>query len=283
MPANHPAQTAIICADGHIGGDTCDPQAIAVMLRTCELTQPRIIALNGDMLDCAELHKSTYNRRSVGRLTWQEECTILRRILEELRGRCPESQIVYLEGNHEFRFQRTLVEHAPHLASSVAPLSEHLGLAELGIEWVPCGTPYRLWDFIVIHQLRNGVNSARLSMLECGTNIAVGHGHRLAVIAQTPPQSGTRYGCAVGCLCSLGPVDYSPARRYPDWQQGFLELTLFTSTKAIPHLIPIVDRRAMYPGYSVSRSEVMVNELWQPMVDELAGSDRGRYEQLILG
>lgn len=96
---------------------------LRTLIEGCKLIQPDIINLGGDIFDLPEFGKYAVDPREwdvVGRIKFVHE-----HILKPLREACPDAQIDFVEGNHEFRLLRHLADATPALK---AILSDLLGL-----------------------------------------------------------------------------------------------------------------------------------------------------------
>lgn len=96
---------------------------LRTLIEGCRLIQPDIINLGGDIFDLPEFGKYAVDPREwdvVGRIKFVHE-----HILKPLREACPNAQIDFVEGNHEFRLLRHLADATPALK---ALLSDLLGL-----------------------------------------------------------------------------------------------------------------------------------------------------------
>lgn len=119
--SNSKIKTIIGFSDLH--DQEIDPFYLRVMIETCRMVQPDIINLGGDIFDLAEFGKYGVDPREwdvVGRIKF-----VHKNILEPLREACPDTQIDFLEGNHEFRLLRHLADATPALQ---AVLSDLMGL-----------------------------------------------------------------------------------------------------------------------------------------------------------
>ena len=277
------AHTCYLASDAHFG--LHDRTAPVLFLHACRRAQPQTIALVGDMIDCAELHKSTYGRRipstdDGGSFTWQQEVVILKHFLSALRANCPDSRIVYLEGNHEHRLVKRVLESAPHLHGVTPPLPEYIGLESLGIEWIPCEETLAIGSTIVHHGWSASVYASRQNMLQLAESIVTGHTHRLRVIYQTGARGVVKYGMEIGCLCQR--VASYMARPQPDWQQGFGILTEGSTPQVwFPAAVPIVHGRAIMPGKCLMVSNDSIDEFWRPVAAALASAETERYTRLV--
>jgi len=85
-----------------------DPFSWFVYLDTCKRIQPTVAGLGGDTLDCYSV--SSYNTDPNRLLSLQTELDHVRfKMLKPLREACPNSQIDFFLGNHEWRLWKILV------------------------------------------------------------------------------------------------------------------------------------------------------------------------------
>jgi hypothetical protein len=135
-PSSKRFQTVLVGSDLH---DTdCDPFWRHCFIETAKRVRPEKIVLNGDCLDLPEFSRYTQDPREwdvIGRIKW------LHQFLRDLREASPDSEIVYIAGNHEERLLIHLSEATPALKVVLSDLhgftvSKLLGLEEFGINFV---------------------------------------------------------------------------------------------------------------------------------------------------
>lgn len=104
-------KTIIVGSDFH--DVKSDPFVLAVFIDTCQRIQPDVIVLNGDVFDLYEFSRFDIDPRLVdivGRFNFVKE-----QIFAKLRKACPDSQIDFILGNHEWRLLKLLADKTPHL------------------------------------------------------------------------------------------------------------------------------------------------------------------------
>lgn len=255
---------ALIINDVHLGEE--DRQALATTIRVGIELQPDLVVINGDFLDCTELHKNQLGKRAVATphrspLTMESEITLGKRVLQAIRAGMPNSKIIYNEGNHEQRWGKVIRGNLPHLSELCPSLPSLLGLDDLKIEWVPAGRAYQVGkDWTVTHGTRCSANAGKLAMQEWGGSVVQGHSHRLKLYSQTYGDGRTVYGIEGGHL-HTPQASYTP-REIPDWQQGFVLLTR-AGQQYVPHLIPIIGGKAILPGKTTSVSASACASFWK--------------------
>ena len=213
-----------------------DRLAWDIACQIAERGQPKRIVLLGDMVDFAEGSKRWPVSPDL-KLTTQPTIEELHWWLARLRESCPNSQIVYIEGNHENRIDRALQKLTPELSglrsagdsNALLTWRRLLALDDLGIEYVgPYANDVRFTMFPDCeashgHTVRQGGGATVASILR-GAHISqvCGHIHRREYAARTihgPTGSRTIFACSPGTICRTdGIVPHAGGR--VDWQQG---------------------------------------------------------------
>lgn len=214
--------TVIVASDFHIPFQ--DDKAIDAFLDYIKATQPKVVILNGDILDMFMLSRFT---KGEGRNPL-EEITQCRALLAAIRKLCPDSDIFYVIGNHENRLEKYVLNKAPELASLVEDVFSILKVSEFNIRGCASIT---INDKILFKHGTLLGNKSGLSAIKEMENAYMsgcsGHTHRLCkYIAR---KSGRKFfWIETGCLCSLNP-EYMVN---PNWQQGIARLD-FKSGKVV--------------------------------------------------
>ena len=253
---------ALITGDWHLGEH--DPAAVCVVLQAIVALRPGTIILNGDILDCTELHKNQLGKRAVQQthrssLTVEEEIDQAHYLVKLVRKLAPSADIIFTEGNHELRWGRVMIKDAPHLFGITPTLPALLGLKELNIKWIPHGRVFNYRGWNIFHGTRCNIHAGRCSMMEMAASCLQGHSHRLKMYSMTTMDGRTLYGLEGGHL-HLDQASYTP-RETPDWQKGFTLLTTSQSV-AYPTLVPVVENSAILPGKIISVDPKGVHKFW---------------------
>lgn len=135
-PSDTRWQTYMTCSDMH--DIECDSFWRHVFIDTAKRIQPNIITINGDAIDLPEFSKYTVDPREwdvVGRIKWLHD------FLSDLRDACPNTQIDFIEGNHEHRLLKHLCEASPAMMSILGDLhgwtvSGILGLDKYEVNYI---------------------------------------------------------------------------------------------------------------------------------------------------
>jgi hypothetical protein len=135
-PSSKRFQTVLVGSDIH--DIECDPFWRRCFMDTAKRVQPEKIVINGDALDLPEFSRYSQDPRDwdvLGRIKWLHE------FLGELRMTSPESEIVYIAGNHEERLLIHLSEATPALKVVLSDLhgftvSKLLGLDQFEVNFI---------------------------------------------------------------------------------------------------------------------------------------------------
>lgn len=103
-------QTMLVASDIH--DEECDPFWRRVFVDTVARIQPDTVVLGGDIFDLAEFGRYSVDPRDfdiVSKIKW------VHTFLGDIREAAPDTEIVFVEGNHEHRLLRYLNDNAPAL------------------------------------------------------------------------------------------------------------------------------------------------------------------------
>lgn len=172
---NQNLKKAIILSDIHIPYH--DQAALAVALAYAKDYAPDIFILNGDIIDF--YGASSYRQDPIRIDTLQDELTEGKALLKKIRTDHPNAEIYYIEGNHETRLKRFLLDKAPALAClTCLSFDELIGLEEFDIKFIDYGQSIQLGDLEVTHGeiVRKGAGmSAKAHSDKSGASILIGH------------------------------------------------------------------------------------------------------------
>jgi UDP-2,3-diacylglucosamine pyrophosphatase LpxH len=206
----------VVLSDLHVPFQ--DKRAVRQALGFIREHRPGKIHLLGDICDCYAVSRFVKDPRRKDDLQWELDQTAV--FLEQLREAAGDAQIIYSEGNHEFRLRRFLASEAKALAGlRTLQLDGLLGLEDLGIQYREHDQPYRVGSLLYTHGTlvrKWSAGSAKGHFEKYGCCVIHGHTHRLGAFSHR--DINTVFGAwENGCLCDMNP-DYCTA---PDWQQGW--------------------------------------------------------------
>jgi hypothetical protein len=135
-PSGDRFKTMVACSDLH--DMDCDPFYLRVLLDTIKNVVPDVVCLDGDIFDVPEFGKYGVDPRE-----WDVVARMKAgiSIIRQIREVAPQAQIDFIEGNHEARVVRHLLECSPaikHILSGVHDfdLSRLFKLDELEVNYV---------------------------------------------------------------------------------------------------------------------------------------------------
>lgn len=176
----------------------------------------------------------------------QRDINIARTHLEFLVANTDED-VEMIEGNHEYRLEKLILERAPYLEGFLSPDEGALTMARIldveGVNYIgPYGEAYIHKSFVFKHGDRASKYSAALELADEGSSGMSGHTHRFQTHMHTD-RSGPHAWYSIGCLCHIRgskmPPGYRTGRsRSRNWQQGFA--VIYFNDDASFNVYPIV-------------------------------------------
>ncbi len=225
-PSGKRFQTYIALMDMH--DRDCDPFYRRLAITAIKDIQPDVLILNGDIFDLYEFSSFEKDPRYANVM---EGITWVHRFLAECREACPDMQIDFIEGNHEYRMMRHLADKTPYLMGMLADLhglntSKLLGLDEYEVNYITrsdlsvfnktgikkqIGLNWKIYDncFIASHYPKDK------DMGWPGFN---GHHHKHLVTTKYNPEFGSYQWIQSGCGHKRN-ASYCDGER---WSNGFL-------------------------------------------------------------
>lgn len=257
-PSSRRFQTVLVGSDIH--DIECDPFWRRCFIDTAARVKPEKIILNGDVVDLAEFGKYGVDPREwdvVGRIRW------VHAFLSELRVASPESEIIYIEGNHEARLVRHLGEATPALKVVLSDLhgftvSKLLGLDAYEVNYIArmdltafterdlkkeLTKNYHIaYDCLLAHHFPEG-----RQMGYPGFN---GHHHRYFAWSDYSPQFGSYQWLQLGAGHRRA-ASYCAGEK---WNNGFLLAHVDTHSKSVQMEYVDVRDHAMIGGRFYQRT-----------------------------
>jgi predicted phosphodiesterase len=243
-----------------------DTRAWELVFQIADRIQPDTIVLLGDMLDLCD-QSIKYSRSPEFQQTTQQTLDDFALTLSRLRSGHPESEIVYLEGNHEKRLEIAIdanlqscygLRRANKFSEPpVMSIPYLLGLEELAIEYLPYPDGvYRLNDnLICIHGLavkQGFAQTAQHLLNSMDESVIFGHIHRHELCYQTFHKFGQRkvkFAGSPGCLCRIDGA-IPGTRKHQNWQQGCFVVTYDQSDFSVESVL-------IHEGRSTFRGELL--------------------------
>lgn len=176
------------------------------------------IIINGDLLDFGSV--SSHAASPYEKMNLKDEIAQAKTYLRLVRNMFPNAEIIYAEGNHEYRLSRFIACNAKQF-DGIIFLERLLQLEHFGIQFVPYHKHVQIGHLHVMHGHHikgSGTNVASTILAKAGVNIMFGDRHRSQEATRKRFDGSIIGAWAVGCLCPLS-VSYSLYN--PDWINGF--------------------------------------------------------------
>lgn len=245
LPASAPLQVGLLIPDCHVPNH--DERALGLLLQVAHALKPKHIAILGDFADADAL--SAHGRTKPGEASFEQEVAEINGILDHLDSVGATNKI-YIEGNHEFRLDRYLMERAPEMFYAIK-WPQLLKLHERGWQWVPYRKSTKIGKLNLTHDTGTaGINAHRTSAQAFGGSAVIGHTHRMSIEVKGR-FDGTPYLAAM--LGWLGDAEkaasYMHEAKASDWVHGFGVFYMEPDT-GIVHLqpVPIVNGKCVVNG-----------------------------------
>lgn len=238
-------QLAVIANDFQIPFH--DEKAVLLFKLFLRRELPDWLILNGDFQDFWEISSFDCTPRT-GR-EFREEIATGKRILRSFRRSLPRARITWIEGNHEFRLRKYLLQKARELYGLPGlSVPDIFNLERLRIEYVAChelaskftDNFIRLGSLYVGHFAKvskHGAYAAKLLVEEKGVSLLQGHTHRFGAHARTTVDGRVLLGIENFSMCSRRQSYVS----HPNWQLGF-SVVHFRPGNGRFHWFPILIR-----------------------------------------
>jgi len=182
--------------------------------------------------------------------------------LKRLRELFPDTKIVYIEGNHEFRLQRYIWKNAKELYGMIS-VPTLLTLDNLKIEWIPYGKyqKYQIYNsplFARHEPFSAGKNCASGTIMNGrGASWIFGHTHRVQYAQENDInlQAVEAYSC--GWLGKMGGEVYNYIKNHEQWMHCFGMGIFYSNDNYHLDLIKIKNYECVYNGkyYSASNEK----------------------------
>lgn len=225
----------LVGSDAHYWPGMVTP-AHRAFVKFCKDLKPKIIVMNGDILDGASISRHP----PIG---WENRPSIVNEI-EACKDRLGEITLAggkalrfWPLGNHDARFSTKLATVAPEYAKvHGVSLNDHFP------DWQSCWMLVINDDVVIKHRHKGGIHATHNSTLWAGKTTVCGHLHSLKVTPFTD-YNGTRFGVDTGTLAEpyseqfANYTELSPV----NWRSGFAVLTFRDGRLLWPEVCHVID------------------------------------------
>ena len=235
----------LLVPDCHIPNH--DERAFGIMLQVAAFLKPKHIAILGDFADGETL--SSHPATKPGEHSFEAEVAAVQKCLDHLDALGATNKI-YIEGNHEFRLDRYLMERAPAMFHAIK-WQNVLKLYERGWKWVPYRKSTSIGKLHLTHDTGTaGMNAHRQAAQAFGGSAVIGHTHRMAYEVKGRFEGTPYLAAMLGWLGdSEKAASYMHEAKASDWVHGFGVFWLEPASGVV-HLqpVPIVNGKCVVNG-----------------------------------
>ncbi len=244
-----PRDTQIVGLLPDIHAPYHDEAALSIALNGLAHAGVSIVAQLGDLVDNHIVggHGDIDPRHAK---PYDVEIDSARRVRERIEALGCGRQIM-LEGNHETRLMRYVLNKAPEIVGQLPTIRELLGFESPSWEWHPYGTSAKIGHLNLTHCIdgRAGPTEHMRARSDYESNVCLGHTHRAGIHYAGNARGESRVGAMLGWLGDKSAIKYVSqvkANRY--WQHGFGLAYLEPDGNIHLHFVPIIDQRAVVHG-----------------------------------
>jgi len=236
----------VFLADPHY--DQHDQRAIDVAMQIVLHYKPHTVVLLGDFICCDAV--GSYSKAS-----WREaDLKLEMEIQSANKGldywdrvfkKAGVKRKIFLEGNHENRITRWLVNNAFNLGDMIR-IEKLLELKKRKYEYIPLGNqPVLLGKADVMHGYYANVYHSSKTVKETGRNCIYGHTHDYqAYISSHLPNDLPRIAMSCGCLCKFD--QHYIGQRPTKWVHGCAIMEYLPDGFFTAVFLPIIGYRCVF-------------------------------------
>jgi len=213
-----------------------DNAAVRAFLDDMKVIDPDEIVAGGDMLECGGF---LARHQPIGYVaycdyTLQEDVAALNWFYDEAQQAAPHATWDVMEGNHDQRIERWVVDQVSAnqrdgeylmklFGPEVLTYTEQRGFRYHKRNVIHQDGLTRGWiergNMLIVHELKTGANAARSGMLKTASNVTAFHTHRHDRSSTVYPKHGLVTSFTVPCLCEMQPMwkHTDPS----EWMQGY--------------------------------------------------------------
>ena len=215
------SKNALIIPDTHIPYH--DKRAYELMLKVARQQPIHEIVILGDYADFYGIN--SHGQDPAINLRLSDEVEAVKRELRRLRKFFPKSNIVFIQGNHEYRLERYIQNKAPELFN-VLSTYEILGLGDLDIKYIPYGPnqKYKVLGtkLIARHEpIAGGTHVAHGTVVKAGSSVIFGHVHRIQESQVVMINGDNHRGITCGWLGDSNSRVMQYVKNHHQWALGF--------------------------------------------------------------
>jgi hypothetical protein len=192
-----------------------DKLFLAYLDAKCDEFKPNFIIIMGDILDAYSM--SSFDKDPSRRESLNDERIAAVEWLRDLRERHPDAIIIFVEGNHEERIRRKIIQKAPGLHDlPELTIPALLRFHELRIRHYN-SHGFNGWGMRIKHGLSTAKYAANVELMKHWCDGVSAHTHRKAEVPFTTAEGVDYTWRSLGHCCDMDQIDYVKG---PNWQQA---------------------------------------------------------------
>jgi predicted phosphodiesterase len=197
-----------------------DLASIRIALEDARDKKVNTVILGGDILD---MYNCSSFDKTPSKSSFIHERELFYALIDDIDYYLPHAKVFWIEGNHEYRFKRYMLNKALEIFDVPEFTMESLfSVRELGIEYIGRKQFIKAGNLNIMHgheygNVSAGVNPARGMFLKAKDSVIFGHLHKSSEHVSADLRGTITSVYSVGCLCYLHP-EYRPLN---EWNTGY--------------------------------------------------------------
>lgn len=182
-------------------------RAWRLLIRVIRKWRPHIIVFLGDFGDFYSVSQFPKDPKRKLDLGWEIE--VINKLLDEIQS-CGAEQVIFIEGNHEYRLFNFIKQKAIEIAGITPDIIKAFKLKERGWVHVPYRDHYKLGKVYLTHDVGATGRNAAHKVLDTYQHSAItGHTHRISYAIEADGVGEPILSTTFGWLGDLSRVDYT--------------------------------------------------------------------------
>jgi hypothetical protein len=224
-------------SDAHYWPDevSCGHRAL---VKLCEELQPKILVMNGDVIDGARISRHPPIGWSKKPTVKQELDTVEQR-LSEIEDATRKATRIWTLGNHDMRFENRLAAQAGEFEGV-----EGFNLKDQFPRWNHVISAWVNTSCVIKHRFKGGIHATHNNTLWAGKTMVTGHLHSLKVTPLSD-YNGIRWGVDTGTLADPYGAQFEYAEDNPlNHRSGLVVLTFHKGQLLWPEIARVLDDKS---------------------------------------
>jgi predicted phosphodiesterase len=218
-----------------------DEKALDLAFDVAKDHHPRQIILGGDI---ADFHWYSTHDKNPDCYDAQYEVDSVLDFFLKLRNNFPNSEIIFIEGNHDARFAKYIYKNAPHLYGFIN-LAGLFQLDKFDIKLVPIAPDQKFSvlesGLMARHEpVSSGKNHTSITLERSFSSVIYGHLHRNATSSAVALDGREYKAISTACLCDKNSPAMQYVKNHHQWTMGFTHI-IKASEKVFTMPIDIID------------------------------------------